>query len=64
MQNLTITVAQTFFKIVPLIGVFLAAIFSYAFVGNILFSNIRTGEEFNFRYVATCRSGQWMDSWA
>ena len=56
MQNLTITVAQTFFKIVPLLGVFVAAIFSYAFVANVLFSNVRTGEEFDYRYVCICRS--------
>ncbi len=51
LQNLTITVGQTLFKSLPLILVFLVTVVTYAFLGNIFFSHVRTGEAINYRYI-------------
>ncbi|CAI8036576.1 Sodium leak channel non-selective protein [Geodia barretti] len=51
MQNLSITVARTLIGSTPLLFVLFLIILTYAFVGAIIFSNLRTGEEISFSRI-------------
>ena len=54
LQDLTVTVVQTLFKSTSLLGVLVAFLCSYIFIGCILFGNVRTGEAINYRCVSSC----------
>ena len=49
LQDLTVTIVQTFLKGIPLLGVLLAIMITYTFLGCVLFSGLRTGEDINYR---------------
>ena len=51
LQDLTVTVGQTFYKSIPLVSVLAAVFLSYSFTGHIFFGAVRTGEVINYRWV-------------
>lgn len=51
MQNLSITVVRTLIGSTPLMCVLFFIVLTYSFIGNIIFSNLRTGEGINFSRV-------------
>ena len=55
LQDLTVTVVQTFIKSIPLVGVLATVFLSYSFIGHILFGAVRTGEAIN--YGCVCAEG-------
>lgn len=50
-QNLLITVGNTLIKSASLIGVLLAIILTYAFIGNLFLNNVRSGEAIDYGVV-------------
>ena len=49
--NLFYTVIATVINSIPLLVVLLVVFFLYALVGTLLFSNVRTGDAINYRYI-------------
>ena len=57
LQDLTVTVGQTFYKSIPLVSVLAAVFLSYSFAGHILFGAVRTGEAINYGWVCVVGEG-------
>ena len=45
------TIGNTLFKAAPLLGVLMAIILSYAFIGILFFNNVRSGEAIDYGIV-------------